>query len=150
MPIRRSLFGAFAAFFLSSAVLAQDKPVYFATDGAALAGYDPVSYFAGDAPVRGQPEIAVTWKGAVWHFASHENRDRFESDPRAYAPQFGGYCSYAMAHGRLKSTSPTAWQVVDGKLYLTHSLEIEKMWRQDQSEYIHLAQEYWPVILYRE
>ncbi len=147
---RRSIFGAIFALALAPAVQAQDKPVYFATEGAAMAGYDPVSYFDSDVPIQGQPTIAVMWKGAEWHFASQENRERFESNPRAYAPQFGGYCSYAMAKGVLKSTDPMAWQVVDGRLYLTHSPEIEQIWQQDRSEYIQMAEQNWPVVLYEE
>lgn len=147
---RRFIFGAVFALSLPFALQAQEKSAYFVTEGAAMAGYDPVSYFNGDAPVLGQPNIAVKWKGAEWHFASQENRERFESNPRAYAPQFGGYCSYAMANGMLKSTDPMAWQVVDGRLYLTHSQEIEQIWQRDRSEYIHMAEENWPVILYQE
>ncbi len=150
MLTRSSLFGALSAVFLACAAHAQDTPVYFAPEGMAMGGYDPVSYFEGDVPVQGQPEISVMWKGAEWHFASHQNRELFEGNPRAFAPQFGGYCSYAMAHGVLKSTDPSAWRVVDGRLYLTHSPEIEQMWRQDQGEYIQQAREYWPEILYRE
>ncbi len=146
----RSFFGALTALFLGSALYAQDRPVYFATDGAAMAGYDPVSYFEGDVPMRGQPEIAVMWKGALWFFASQENREAFESNPRAFAPQFGGYCSYGMALGVLESTDPMAWQVIDGRLYLTHSPAVEQIWGQDTSDYIHMAEENWPGILYRE
>lgn len=150
MLTRRSLFGALSALVFGSAAYAQDIPVYYAADGAAMSGYDPVSYFESDVPLRGQPEITVMWKGAEWHFASQENRELFESNPRAFAPQFGGYCSYAMAHGILKSTDPQAWQVVDGRLYLTHSPEIEQMWRQDRGEYIQMAEGYWPAVLYYE
>ena len=115
-----------------------------------MAGYDAVSFFNDDAPVLGLPEYAVVWKGAEWHFASAENREAFERDPRAFAPQFGGYCAYAMAHGRLKSTDPSLWDVVDGRLYLTHSPEIEEMWRQDQAKYIDMAEANWPVVLYQD
>ncbi len=150
MLTRRFILGALSAFFLAPAAHAQDMPVYYTTDGVALAGYDAVSYFDGAKPIMGMPENSVMWKGARWHFASQENRELFESDPRAFAPQFGGYCSYAMAMGTLKSTDPNAWQVVNGRLYLTHSEAIEKIWQQDRAEYIHLAEENWPVILYRE
>ena len=122
--------------------------MYFSAEGAAIDGYDPVSYFESESPLLGHPEIAVMWKGAEWHFVSQENRELFESNPRAFAPQFGGYCSYAMAYGILKSTDPQAWKVVDGRLYLTHSIEIEQMWERDQAEYIHMAEENWPAILY--
>ncbi|MBO9446552.1 YHS domain-containing (seleno)protein [Ruegeria sp. R14_0] len=150
MPIRQTLFGAIAALTLVSAAHAQDMPVYFESDGAVMAGFDPVSYFQGNAPVRGMPEYAVIWKGAEWHFASAENRDLFESNPRAYAPQFGGYCAYAMAQGLLKSTDPMLWDMVDGRLYLTHSPEVEKVWRGDRAEFIEMAEENWPVILYHD
>ncbi|MES0824668.1 YHS domain-containing (seleno)protein [Ruegeria sp. SCP11] len=150
MLTRRFLLGAMVASFITPAVKAQEMPVYFATDGAAMAGYDVVSYFDGESPVRGQPEYSVVWKGAEWHFASAENRDAFERDPRSFAPQFGGYCAYAMAQGVLISTDPLAWQVVDGRLYLTHSLEIEEMWREASAEYIRMAEAHWPVILYEQ
>ncbi|NVO54545.1 YHS domain protein [Rhodobacteraceae bacterium B1Z28] len=150
MLTRRSLLGALTAFALAPAASAQDMPVFYATDGAAMAGYDPVSYFEGTVPTQGQPEIAVMWKGVEWYFASQKNRELFESNPRAFAPQFGGYCSYAMAYGVLKSTDPSAWQVVEGRLYLTHSPEVEQIWRQDQVGYIAMAEENWPVVLYHE
>ncbi len=114
-----------------------------------MSGYDAVSYFNDGKPLVGLPEYSVVWKGAEWHFATAENRDAFEMNPRAYAPQFGGYCAYAMAQGELVSTDPTLWQVVDGRLYLTHSPEIEDMWTNDRAEYIRKAEENWPVVLYR-
>ncbi|WP_050603023.1 YHS domain-containing (seleno)protein [Ruegeria sp. 6PALISEP08] len=150
MLIRRTILGVLSAVFLTSAAFAQDKPVYFVTEGVALAGYDPVTYFEGSTPVMGAAENAVMWKGAKWHFSSAENRERFESNPRAFAPQFGGYCSYAMAKGVLKSTDPNAWQLVDGRLYLTHSPQIEAMWRQDRAEYIEMAEKNWPIVLYQD
>ncbi|MEX0327926.1 MAG: YHS domain-containing (seleno)protein [Ruegeria sp.] len=127
---------------------AQEEPMYFSADGAAISGYDAVSYFNGGQPLQGAADIAVMWKGAIWHFASQENRDQFERNPRAYAPQFGGYCALAMAQGSLSSTDPKAWKIVDGRLYLTHSPAIEKIWEKNVVEYIHLAEQHWPVILY--
>ncbi|WP_170516471.1 YHS domain-containing (seleno)protein [Ruegeria atlantica] len=150
MLTRRFLLGAIAAALITPAATAQEIPVFYVTDGTAMSGYDVVSYFNGDAPVHGQPKYAVVWKGAQWHFATAENRDAFERDPRAFAPQFGGYCAYAMAHGSLVSTDPKAWQVVDGRLYLTHSPEIEAMWREAKTEYIRMAEAHWPVILYEQ
>lgn len=150
MLTRRFLFGAMAAALISPAAMAQEMPVFYEADGAALAGYDPVSYFESNTPVRGQPQYAVVWKGVEWHFATDENREAFERDPRAFAPQFGGYCAYAMAKGKLVGTDPMAWQVVDGRLYLTHSPEIEEMWREATVEYIRMAEAHWPVILYEQ
>ena len=36
-----------------------------------------------------------------------------------------------------------------GRLYLTHSPEIERLWQGNVAENIRLAEEYWPAILYR-
>lgn len=115
-----------------------------------MAGYDAVSYFNGNAPVLGQSDYTLMWKGAEWHFASAENREAFERDPRAFAPQFGGYCAYAMSQGKLSSTDPNAWKVVNGRLYLTHSPAVERVWSSASAEYIRLAEGYWPVILYEK
>ena len=145
---RRFLLGAIAAAVFAPAAYAQDMPIFFETGGAAMAGYDAVSYFNGGTPVQGLPEFSVMWKGAEWHFVSAENRDAFEMNPRAYAPQFGGYCAYAMAQGQLVSTDPNLWQVVDGRLYLTHSPEIELIWNSDAPEYIRMAESFWPAVLY--
>lgn len=147
---RRFLLGALTAAVLAPAAFAQDLPVFYKTDGAAMAGYDAVSYFNSGTPVRGLPEYSVVWKGAEWHFASAENRDAFEMNPRAYAPQFGGYCAFAMAQGKLVSTDPNLWQVIDGRLYLTHSPEIEKRWQRDTAGYIRMAEANWPVVLYEK
>ncbi|WP_237217127.1 YHS domain-containing (seleno)protein [Ruegeria lacuscaerulensis] len=145
---RRFLFGAICAAMIAPAAFAQELPVFYKTDGAAMAGYDVVSYFGDGAPVRGLPEYSVVWKGAEWHFATAENQAAFEMNPRAYAPQFGGYCAYAMAQGELVSTDPALWRVIDGRLYLTHSREIERMWIQDTAGYIEMAEAHWPVVLY--
>lgn len=149
MLTRRSLIGALSAAMIAPAALAQDLPVFYKTDGAAIGGYDAVSYFAGGTPVRGLPEYSVMWKGAEWHFATAENRDAFEMNPRAYAPQFGGYCAYAMAQGELVSTDPMLWEVIDGRLYLTHSPAIERMWQRDTATFIQMAEAHWPVVLYQ-
>ena len=37
---------------------------------------------------------------------------------RKYAPQYGGYCAYAVSEGYTATTVPAAWTIVDDKLYL--------------------------------
>ncbi len=123
--------------------------MFYTADGAAISGYDAVSYFRTGAPVPGQPGIALMWKGALWRFATEDNRDRFERNPRAFAPQFGGYCAYAMTEGLLSSTDPQAWQIVNGRLYLAHSQAIERIWKQNVSKNIREAEAHWPRVLYQ-
>lgn len=124
-----------------------DTSVYYAPDGAALRGYDIVSYFADNGPVQGRSDQAVMWKGAVWFFASAENREAFEANPRAFAPQFGGYCAYAVAQGYTLGADPKTWRIVDNKLYLIHSPEIEKVWARDVAGNIARADSQWPQVL---
>ena len=66
-----------------------------------------------------------------WLFATAENSDRFQAEPERYAPQYGGYCAYAVSKGRTASIDPEAWRVVDGKLYLNYSKGVQKKWEQD-------------------
>ncbi|MCA0928981.1 YHS domain-containing (seleno)protein [Ruegeria profundi] len=150
MLTRRFLLAAAAASMIAPAATAQDMPFFFVAEDAAMAGYDVVSYFDANAPIQGKSEHAVVWRGAKWQFSTAENREAFERDPRAFAPQFGGYCAYAMAHGSLTGSDPMAWQVVGGRLYMTHSLEVERMWRTDSAEYIRKAEAHWPGILHNK
>src|SRR5262245_22512346 len=62
---------------------------------AALGGYDPVSYFSGN-PQKGEAANKAAYKGATYYFASAENAAKFKANPAAYAPQYGGYCAWAV------------------------------------------------------
>ncbi len=124
-------------------------PLFHTESGIAIGGYDPVAYFTEGIPVPGRPDIQLEWKGAVWRFASQANRARFEANPRAYAPQYGGYCAYAMARGYLDSADPRAWKIVNGRLYLVHSFEMFRIWARDIPGNLALAEANWPAALRR-
>ncbi|MEO0973762.1 MAG: YHS domain-containing (seleno)protein, partial [Pseudomonadota bacterium] len=111
--------------------------------GAAIRGYDPVAYFEAGEPVRGSKEHSLEWHGAEWHFSSAENLAKFEADPTAFAPQYGGYCAFAMSRGSYASTDPEAWRVVDGKLYLNYNKGIQKKWLKDRDANIVKADANW-------
>ncbi|MEQ8371201.1 MAG: YHS domain-containing (seleno)protein [Alphaproteobacteria bacterium] len=102
----------------------------------AIGGYDPVAYFTTGAPARGLEAFAHTWNGATWLFVSAAHRDLFAGDPEAYAPQYGGWCSWAVAHGYTARIDPDAWDIVDGKLYLNFSTFTQIRWRLAPSRYI--------------
>jgi YHS domain-containing protein len=89
----------------------------------AIKGYDPVAYFTVGKATIGNPSITTNWLGAEWHFASTANRDLFIANPISYAPQYGGHCADGMAYVSTAVTiniDPTAWSVIDGKLYLSY------------------------------
>jgi YHS domain-containing protein len=132
--------GGGAQAFLGS----DDKTAYFAEDGVAIRGYDPVAYFDQGKPVEGSAQHSLTWQGVTWHFASADHRSTFEQNPQKYAPAYGGYCAYAVAKDQLASIDPQAWKIVDGDLYLNYSTGIQKKWEQDIPGYIEQAEMNWP------
>src|SRR5512135_2769630 len=91
------------------------------TGGVAIRGYDPVAYFTESKPVEGSKQFTFEWQGATWRFASAANRDLFAKTPEKYAPQYGGYCAYAVSQGHTATIDPQRWRIVDGKLYLNYS-----------------------------
>jgi hypothetical protein len=113
----------------------------------AIKGYDPVAYFNQGGSARGDKKITHEWSGATWRFASEENRDLFKSDPETYAPQYGGYCAYAVSEGSTASIDPKAWSIVEGKLYLNYNLKIHEKWSKDLSGRIIKGDANWPGIL---
>ena len=128
--------------------LAKEAPVFSASAGhIAVSGYDPVAYFVAGKPVKGDGKISTAYNGATWVFASEANRALFVANPAQYAPQFGGYCSWAVSQGYTASTDPNAWKIVDGKLYLNYSLEIAEKWKKDIPGNIAKANANWPKVL---
>ena len=127
-------------------VQAAEAPV-FSSRGLAIRGYDPVAYFKQSKPVRGKAEHTAKWNGATWRFASAENKAAFEASPSRYAPQFGGYCAYAVSRNYTASTDPAAWRIVDGKLYLNYSKSVARTWAKDIPGNIAKANRNWPGVL---
>lgn len=107
--------------------------------GIAIRGYDTVAYFKNKKPVKGKDEFSTEWKGAKWKFSSKENLSAFQAEPEKYAPQYGGYCAYGVANGKLVKIEPDQFTIVDGKLYLNYDSGIQKDWLKEQSRYIKQA-----------
>ncbi len=147
MPLtRRTTLALIGASLIASPALAGKSKV-FATNGIAIQGYDPVAYFDLQGPVEGKPAHASNWNGTKWVFASAQNKARFDADPTAFAPQFGGYCAYAVSKGATAPTDPTAWTVYQGKMYLNFSPAVRNIWRQDVAGNIAKAEGNWPAVL---
>ncbi|MDE0307893.1 MAG: YHS domain protein [Albidovulum sp.] len=139
------------AFFLIGALMCASsfaaQPEVFSRNGAAINGYDPVAYFLEEKPVKGLDEHSLTWKGAVWKFSNDENKALFEEDPDAYAPQYGGYCAYAVSKNYTAKTEPDAWTLYDGKLYLNYSKLVRALWAVDIPGNVEKGDENWPGVL---
>lgn len=122
-------------------------PAVYAEDGVAVDGTDVVAYFTEGRPVAGKAAFSHDWNGATWWFSSAANRDAFAANPEAYAPQYGGYCAYAVSEGYTASTTPKAWRVEDGKLYLNYSRRVQRIWERDIPGRITRADANWPAVL---
>ncbi len=131
---------------LASPALAA-KPEVYAENGIAIDGTDAVAYFTQGEPVTGSAAHSIMWKGAEWRFSSAENLALFEANPDAYAPQYGGYCAWAVSEGSIASTVPEAWAIENGKLYLNFSRRIQRRWNRDIPGNIARGDANWPDVL---
>lgn len=123
-------------------------PVYTGTfSSLAVSGYDPVAYFTQDKPVEGSSNHEYEWNGATWRFSSAENLNSFRANPEAYAPQYGGYCAWAVSQGYTASSDPDVWRIVDGRLFLNYSKDVQQKWEKDVPGFIAKADMNWPKVL---
>lgn len=113
----------------------------------AAGGYDVVSFFNAEQPTKGQKKFSVNYKGTSWQFASEENKLAFESEPERYAPQYGGYCAYAVALNEVAKGSPRYWDIHDGKLYFSLNKKYQRIWQNDKENLITMADMFWPDLI---
>lgn len=144
--IKKSLFSFIALLLLLPVAYAGKSPIFSTSDGA-IRGHDPVAYFTEGKPTKGSDQYTFEWKGETFKFASAENLTLFKGNPEKYAPQYGGYCAYAVSEGSTASTVPEAWTIVDGKLYLNYSLGVKKRWAKNIPGRIATADKNWPGVL---
>lgn len=95
-----------------------EKQASHTLSGLALDGFDPVSYFLGEAPAGGRADHQMLWGGVAWRFASAANLAAFRSDPYVYAPRLGGHAADGMLRGQLADAEPAIFIVRSSGLYL--------------------------------
>lgn len=116
----------------------------------AVEGYDVVAYFTDteNAPIKGKKKFTYEWMEANWRFSSEENRELFKADPEKYAPQYGGYCAYAVgAKNATAGIEPEQFTLIDGKLYLNYNAKTQDTWTENRDDYIITGDKNWPSIL---
>ena len=131
---------------ISGVPASADGVVFVGERDAAIHGYDPVAYFSEGRPVEGSADFTFDWMDANWRFASAANRDAFAAEPEKYAPQYGGYCAWAVSQGYTARIDPDAWRIVEGKLYLNYSRSVQRRWERDIPGHIAKAESNWPGI----
>lgn len=134
--------------FVSAFGYSQDLVYTSYFSDKALKGYDTVAYFTENKPVIGDSKFVSEYKGANWYFSSAENLALFEQNPEKSAPQYGGYCAWAVAEKRaFAPADPHQWAVVNGKLYLNYDADIKSKWDKDPSGFIEKADKVWPKLI---
>lgn len=128
---------------VAAPAFAEDAVYTSRWSNVAVQGYDPVAYFTDGAPTKGSDDFATDYNGAEFHFASQANLDKFLADPEKYAPQYGGYCAWAIADGKYAKGNAKNWAIVDGKLYLNYNGSIQKKWDKDRAGFITKGDTQW-------
>ncbi len=142
----------FFAFVLSlSAIYAQGGNVYANKENVAIDGYDVVNYFTNYQSVKGTKEFSAKHDGSIFYFKSAEHLQLFKENPEKYIPEYGGYCSFAMAEKNAKVyCEPSTFKIRNGKLYLFFNDDYEGQhvntivpWNTDEEEKIKKADANW-------
>lgn len=124
------------------------KPVYTGHfSNTAAGGYDVVSYFNAESPLKGKKQYTVTYQGANWHFINEANKSSFAQSPEKFAPQYGGYCAYAIAFNDTAKGNPEYWDLHEGKLYFSLNRKYQNLWMGNKDEYIFTADGFWPEMI---
>ena len=144
--IRKTLL-ALALLFTSIAAYAVDPINTGFFGNTAIKGYDPVAYFTENKAVKGDSDYEYKWMGAKWRFSSQKNLALFKENPEKYAPQYGGYCAYAVSQNDTAGIDPDQFTILNGKLYLNYNKSINDKWTKDRDMYIIEADKYWPELV---
>jgi hypothetical protein len=121
--------------------------------GVILHGYDAVSYFQGNRPLKGDEKFEIMHDDAIYLFSNETNKQAFLKDPQKYEPQFGGWCAYAVSESKSKvDVDPESFLIQDGKLLLFYKNWIlgntREKWLHTKDKtpeiYLNSAERNWP------
>lgn len=138
------------------ALSSAERREHFASTGLspAIQGYDPVSYFSGQA-VQGDPAISLIFQDIKYLFSSAENLGQFKKNPHHFEPAYGGWCAWAMLEGEKVEINPKRFKIIGDRLYLfydrffTNTLKKWNKLAADQGEFflVEKADRQWQAIL---
>lgn len=143
--IVRKLFGG-SSVALAGVAVNTTQGLTLAGPGLALRGYDPVAYFTEGQAVLGTATYTATYNGATYRFATQAHLETFKANPGQYVPQYGGFCAFGVGVGAKFDGDPALWKIVDEKLYLNLSPDIQEQWEKDIPGHITQADKNWPGI----
>lgn len=132
------------------------EPVFKATKGflvnlndkgVIIEGYDAVSYFTSEKPVKGNEQYKTEYNGGIYWFASSDHAELFKKDPAKYAPQYGAFCGYAVSIGKLRPVDPAIYQIENGRLILQHTQEAFDLFNKELKKSVGKADTKWPGLV---
>ncbi|ELS02138.1 hypothetical protein Xen7305DRAFT_00018490 [Xenococcus sp. PCC 7305] len=126
---------------------ANSSTTFYEEEGIAIRGADPVAYFTEGKAVIGDKNFSHQWGNTTWLFKNSQNRDLFAQNPEQYAPQYGGFCAWAVSQNYTAPIDPEAWKIVEGKLYLNYNKGVQRRWAKDIPGNIQKGDQNWPGIL---
>ena len=97
-----------------------------------LHGVDAVALTTYNAVAEGDAAHTVVEDGVAYYFASAESARKFKTDPVRFAPQYGGFCAYAVALGKKFDGDHHYADIVDGKLYLFVNADVFEKYKKDK------------------
>lgn len=140
-----------ATLTITPAAFAEDE--YNVTNGITLTGnqlgmhgFDPVSVIDTASPQLGNAVYTSAYDGVDYYFATKVAQQKFEADPAAYLPQFGGFCAYGVFVGKKLDGDVRFADVVDGKLYLFVNAAVFGKYLANREEVLKVAYDKWPGI----
>ena len=111
-----------------------------------LHGVDPVEFLATVNPVEGTADFTAVHDGVAYYFLTEANMKTFETDPTAYLPQNGGYCTFGVSVGKKFDGDPEYHAVIDNKLYVFLNRAIFDEFNKDRAGTISNAGANWKDI----
>src|ERR1051325_10457568 len=133
-----------------TAAAAEKKLINVNKDGVAIQGYDPVAYFTESRPVKGEAQFQSYYNGATYYFSSLANKKTFDSNPKKYEPQFGGFCAYAVSQGHTAKIEPDAFQVLNDRLLLQYDKGVREKFNKDSLGNLKKADQNWPGLVQKD
>ena len=97
-------------------------------------------------PAKGKKKHQWKHDGMTYYFKNAENMKLFKQTPEKYAPIYNGYCAYGVAMNKRVGSSPQAWDIIEGRLYLNLDRDVQERWRQNLADYIKDADTNWPQL----
>ncbi len=123
------------------------KPVNAVADAddsrVLLKGADVVAYFTQGKYVQGTTQFKSVYEDVTFRFSSAQNKALFDTEPKKYQPQYGGYCADGLVYGIPWGGDADTFRMINGKLYIFGGQSSKDAFELDVPRNLALADKYW-------